>query len=195
MRNQRRESRTVRSVADARVPSHAVDPAGETGLDLAFPLAIEAYRTSERRQAVVEGRLRDLVGLALLLTMVVTVVLRHRVESSAWPFWAAILLFGAGLLVSTYGYFSGGLQMPAIHRLYQDYCGLSGREFKQAFVYWSGEHDAKNARAIARKARISEIAAYLFLAEGLLLATWGIGLSNDRAANQPIQVYAAGAAR
>lgn len=138
-------------------------------LDLAYPLAIESYKESERRLDVIEKRLQDLLAFAVSVTLGVTALLAGKINFHNGWFVAAIACWLVGFVIGVLTRLGGQIALISPQFLYDRYLGYSDAHFKLAFVGWAGKAHKINADMIRRKASLTAISFILFLAEALLL--------------------------
>lgn len=138
-------------------------------LDLAYPLAIESYKLSERRMDVIEKRLQELLAFAVTVTLALIAVSVGKVNIHETPFILAMLSFISGMGIAIWGRLSGGIVSISTEKLYDNYLQLNDSDFKLSIVGHAGTHDTRNIAINARKARCADIAAIFFLLEFALV--------------------------
>lgn len=147
-------------------------------LELAYPLAIEAYKEAERRMDVIEKRLQDVLAFAVTITLGMIGLLAGKIELRTPFFYVAMLLCLLGLSIGLYARLSGGLALISLTKIYDHYLIFTASKFKLAAVENAGEDSAINAQTIRNKANLTAFAAFIFLAEGACLVATVV--------NQPI---------
>lgn len=163
---------------EARPPASTVAPRVsdaddyKEALELAYPLAVESYKLTERRLEVIEKRLQDLLAFDVTITLGFIGICSGKLDFVHWAFILGIFFCLLGLGVGVYTRLEGTLMFIAPKRLYDDYLVATDAEFKLWFIGATGKNDEHNAAVIKRKARMTARIAILFLLEALLLGLW-----------------------
>jgi uncharacterized integral membrane protein len=152
-------------------------PCNEQAVNLAYPIALQSYETSQKRWDAIDTKIQTLIVLATTLTAAVPVVTANRGLSFKSPLaLLALASFVVGTVLAIYARQSGMLIILQPSVFYDKWLDLSEKQFKAELVFFAGEHCEKNLRAISRKARFSDFAALAYLVEIIFFASWALRL-------------------
>ncbi len=154
-------------------------------LELAYPIAVESYKQAERRFEVVEKRLQELLAFAVTVTVGILAVCAGKVDFRSTPFILSIVCFAVGIIIGICARLSGHIKLIAPEVLFDKYLTKSRAEFQFAFVFWAGKHDKENSRRVYKKANQTNVVAFFFLAEAVLMGLWALSLIKSPAPPTP----------
>ena len=143
-------------------------------LELAYPIALESYRVSERRLDVVEKRLQELLTFAVTASLGIVAVCAGKVNLLTWQFMAATACFAAGVGTGIYARLSGHISLLSPEILYHRYLTKTKAEFQLDIVYWAGKANDANIAFIQKKSNLTGVAGLCFLVEAFFLAWWAL---------------------
>jgi hypothetical protein len=145
----------------------------QSGVGLAYDIAINSYESVIRRLDHVDGRIQTLLAFMVTTTAIVPTVANSRGLSfrSLWLYLALACLTG-GLLLGSYARHLGEVQMLHPTKLYEKWLGLSEWEFKKDLIYFAGQDFEHNKTLVERKWRASVTLTVLFFLEAAFLVVW-----------------------
>lgn len=148
-------------------------PESLPSVEIAYPIALEAYETAVKRFDAVDSKLNTLVTFAVTVSLAVPVLAQAKNLSfrSTW-FTVAALAFTAGIGVATYARIVGNLMLLSPRVLYDQFLDLEPWQFKRHMIDWAGENWEHNKTLINRNGTLAAIAAILFALEVVAVAAW-----------------------
>src|ERR1019366_5915258 len=110
-----------------------------SSVELAYALAIESFKQSERRLEVVEKRLQEMMAFGVTITLGITAVCAGKglMLRSVW-FESALISCIVAIIIGIATRLYGGLELLTLSKISNSYLGLSQEEFKYSVVKASG---------------------------------------------------------
>jgi hypothetical protein len=160
--------------------SEAAEKKSETGLDLAYPLAVAAYDVAQARLQVVEKRVQEVLAFGVASTAgVTTFLVGQKYSFKSWWFYVGLGFFAVGAIICIWARTSGTLNLIKPGALHDKYKDLTPEVFKVNFLKCAGQHWDTNVKLINRKGWWTNVAIVSFLCALTALVVWAM-------ANPPI---------
>jgi hypothetical protein len=142
-------------------------------VELAYPIALDAYNIMLNRLDVVDKRLETVLTFGVTLSFAAPPVaaLKNISFNSKW-FFAAAIVFGLAISVGLHARLSGYIKIMMPMKIYDNFLHFNEWEFKKNMIFFAGQHCDHNSKLARRRGHFTSLAAGLFLLEGILLAVW-----------------------
>lgn len=142
------------------------------GADLAYDIAVEAYRLSERRWDAVHRRIDALLTFVTTITVAAFVAIEALVDTVGLD--SPLLIAAGSCYLVNVALLLGARSLGSIAQLTPaalngEWLSLEERDFRLRVFYWSARDNAQALRLISLKHRIALVATMLVFAEAALL--------------------------
>ena len=153
--------------------SEDCSPQTYPSVEIAYPLALEAYERAMQRFDAVDSKINTLVTFAVTISLAVPVLASSKNISfrSYWFIFAA-LAFVFGIGIATYARLAGRLMLPDPRVIYDSYLHLEPWHFKRHMIDWAGDNWRHNQNLINRNGALAALSAILFALEVVAVGAW-----------------------
>lgn len=145
-------------------------------VQLAYPIAINAYDVTMKRLEGVDGRLQTLLTFIITISALFVSNAGARGSSFTSPWFVlSVAFFLASVTVALVGRMKGKIRVLDPRVLFESWLHLTEWEFKKNLIYASGKSFEANSRLLDVKFKYSLVVLVLFTLElvGLVVWVWG----------------------
>ena len=142
-------------------------------VELAYPLAQNAFETIFKRVDALENRIQSVMTVAVTITLAVPVATSGKGLSYREPlFVTGMVLFIIAISVGMTARLRGEFRVVDPTILYQESLHKSEWEFKKDLIYWLGVNLNHNNALLLQRASLLNWMSFLLAAEAVALAAW-----------------------
>lgn len=142
-------------------------------VELAYPLAIDAYKTALGRLDALDNRVHTIMAFSATVTLAIPVLTAGEglQFTSGW-FISSMIFF---LIANTLGIVArikGTIHLISPQVIFESYLDLSEWEFKKDTIYWSGKNYVHNNKVLMSRNLLLIFMVVIFFLEVVALAVW-----------------------
>lgn len=142
-------------------------------VELAYPIAINAYEVALKRLDTMDGRLQTIVAFAVsVFGGFVSFASGSKIPFGACWFVIATLACVIATGLGVYGRLSGDVKMLKPSNLFAEWLSNEKWEFQKDVIYYAGKAFDENMNLVTKKWRISVYVTILFAIEVAGLTVW-----------------------